>query len=516
MLQELPIKTENIDSVSSVRAVKPTKLSPFPDVFLTTASTSHLVARAVADGRARKLAPRLFTSDMKSDPARIISRNLYHVVSLLVPGAVIAHRTAIENRPAEDGSVFLSARYNRRLSLPGALIRLVAGPGPLPGDTPLMDVHLASRARALLECLKPSRARDGVARGLPRSRIEIELERELRMGGTEALNSLRDSARDLAPALDAQHEFELLNELVGGLLRTRPVQLTAPVAQARAAGVPYDPDRLDRFQTLLGTLRGRPVRPLPARAQSKEASLNEAFFDAYFSNYIEGTKFKVEEAQDIVFHGVLPATRAKDAHDVLGTYRVVSDSAFMQRSVMDDQPDEFLARVRAAHRLIMAGRPEERPGQWKERENMAGTTVFVHPDLVEGTLRKGFEIVRALTEPFHRAVAMMFVLSEVHPFGDGNGRVSRAFMNAELLSAGQARILVPIIVRDEYITALRALTREGYVDTLAGVLTFGQRVTERVDFSTYDGALAALRAANCLEEPRPGVRPLLPQTGSGA
>ena len=147
---------------------------------------------------------------------------------------------------------------------------------------------------------------------------------------------------------------------------------------------------------------------------------------------------------------------------------------------------------------------------------MAGTTVFVHPDLVEGTLRKGFEIVRALNEPFHRAVAMMFVLSEVHPFGDGNGRVSRAFMNAEVLSAGHARILVPIIVRDEYITALRALTRDGYVDTLAEVLTFGQRVTERVDFSTYDAALAALRAANCLEEPRPGVRPLLPQTGSGA
>lgn len=142
---------------------------------------------------------------------------------------------------------------------------------------------------------------------------------------------------------------------------------------------------------------------------------------------------------------------------------------------------------------------------------MAGTTVFVHPELVEGTLRMGFEIVRALTEPFHRAVAMMFVLSEVHPFGDGNGRVSRAFMNAELLSAGQSRILVPIIVRDEYITGLRALTREGYVDTLSEVLTFGQRVTEHVDFSAYDAALAALRAANCLEEPRPGVRALLPQ-----
>ena len=162
----------------------------------------------------------------------------------------------------------------------------------------------------------------------------------------------------------------------------------------------------------------------------------------------------------------------------------------------------------------MAGRPEERPGQWKETENMAGTTVFVHPDLVEGTLRKGFEIVRALADPFHRAVAMMFVLSEVHPFGDGNGRVARAFMNAEVLAAGQPRILVPIIVRDEYITGLRAMTREAYVPTLIEVLSFGQRVTERVDFASYNGALTALRAANCLEEPRPGVRPRLPVRSS--
>ncbi len=490
-----------------------TKSLPLPDVFLTTATTSRAVARAVIEGRARKIAPRLFTSDMTSDPARIVSRNLYHIVSLLVPGGVISHRTAIENRPAEDGSVFVSAPYERRLTLPGAMIRLVEGPGPLAGDSPLMDVYLASRARGLLECLKPSRARGGVARGLPRARIEVELERELRIGGTEALNRLRDMARSLAPALDAEREFGLMHELVGGLLRTRRIQLTAPVAKARAAGMPYDPDRLEQFQSLLGSLRARPRRPVPARAQSQEAFLNEAFFDAYFSNFIEGTRFKVEEAQAIVFQGLLPAARAKDAHDVLGTYRVVSESEFMKRGVVDYEPDEFLARLRAAHRLIMAGRPEERPGEWKKCENMAGTTVFVQPDLVEGTLRKGFEIVRALTEPFQRAVAMMFVLSEVHPFSDGNGRVSRAFMNAEVLAGGQARILVPIIVRDEYRSGLRALTREGYVDTLVEVLTFGQRVAEHVDFSSYDGALAALRATNCLEEPRPGVRALLPRSG---
>lgn len=93
------------------------KLPPLPDVFVSAAPTSKAVARAVSDGRARKLAPRLFTSDLTSEPARIVARNLYNVISLLVPGMVISHRTAIENRPAEDGSVFVSAPYERRLEL---------------------------------------------------------------------------------------------------------------------------------------------------------------------------------------------------------------------------------------------------------------------------------------------------------------------------------------------------------------------------------------------------------------
>jgi hypothetical protein len=491
------------------------KRSPvLPEVFLTTAATSKAVARAVRDGTARKLGPRLFTTDMRGDPARIVARNIYPVISLLAPGTVISYRTAIENRPAEDGSVFLSAPYERRLELPGAAVRLVKGPGPLPGDRPLLDVYLASRARALLECLKPSRARAGVARGLPRARIEEELERDLRGGGADALNRLRDDARALAPTLDAAREFDLLHELIGGLLRTRPVKFQSAVALARAAGMPYDPERLSRFQDVFAALATRaphtPPRAVSAPREYPEAFFHGAFFDSYFSNYIEGTQFKVEDAQEIVFHGVLPAARAKDAHDVLGTYRVVSSAEYVGRSVVDDSPDGFLERLRAAHREIMGGRPEERPGEWKRQENMVGTTVFVHPDLVEGTLRKGVELVRAIADPFHRALAMMFVLSEVHPFGDGNGRVSRAFMNAEVLSAGQPRILVPIIVRDEYLAGVRAVTRDGYLQTLVDVLSFGQRLTAAVDFRDYEGALAALRSANAFEEPRPGVRPRMP------
>ena len=43
------------------------------------------------------------------------------------------------------------------------------------------------------------------------------------------------------------------------------------------------------------------------------------------------------------------------------------------------------------------------------------------------------------------AAFMLFLVSEVHPFIDGNGRVARIMMNAELVAGGQVKILIPTV-----------------------------------------------------------------------
>ncbi len=54
---------------------------------------------------------------------------------------------------------------------------------------------------------------------------------------------------------------------------------------------------------------------------------------------------------------------------------------------------------------------------------------------------------------------MMFVTSEVHPFLDGNGRLARVMMNAELTAKNQTKIIIPTVYRDDYLGALRKLSR---------------------------------------------------------
>ncbi|MEI7486235.1 MAG: Fic family protein, partial [Chryseobacterium sp.] len=81
------------------------------------------------------------------------------------------------------------------------------------------------------------------------------------------------------------------------------------------------------------------------------------------------------------------------------------------------------------------------PGVFKTINNRAGNTEFVDWQLVAGTLKKGFEWYKLLQHPFSKAAYIMFLVSEVHPFLDGNGRMARVMMNAELSSKGLSKII---------------------------------------------------------------------------
>lgn len=176
--------------------------------------------------------------------------------------------------------------------------------------------------------------------------------------------------------------------------------------------------------------------------------------------------------------------------------------------------DKFLDVLRGRHAVLMAGRPEKGPGQFKERDNRAGGTDFVAHELVEGTLRAGVDIGAHLGGAFARAAYTMFLVSEVHPFADGNGRIARVMMNAELVSAGEGRIIVPTVCRTNYVLALRGATHNRHLDGLLAVLEFARRYTARVDFTDRRTAEADLTRTNAFRDPveadTAGIRLVLP------
>ncbi|HEX5308569.1 MAG TPA: Fic family protein [Solirubrobacteraceae bacterium] len=469
------------------------------EVFFSSTATSRAVRGLLRDGRIRQVAGRLYTKNLDEPLEAVVRRRAWTVAAGIFPGAVIVDRTAFEARPSDpEGSVFLCSDTSRVVRLPGLVLNCRRGPGPVAGDTPFVGeaLYLSSWPRRFLDNVRRSRARSGVRRTLSRAELEAQLERLLANAGEDELNRLREEAAATAPLIDRESEAEQLSGLIGALLGTMDTALVSPLGRATQAGGGWDEARLVLFDSLFAALNQHiPIeRPAPERI-----SPSFSFYEAYFSNFIEGTEFTVEEARAIVFEGAIPADRTQDAHDVLGTFDLVSDPGLRDRTPTDT--GDLLSLLSTFHARIMSGRPDQRPGHFKAKPNRAGNTVFVAPSRVRGTLERGYERYHALPPGFARAVFAMFLVAEVHPFSDGNGRVARALANAELTAAGQRRLMIPIVFRDDYLQALRAMSRLQSPTSLIRALSRAQDWTGGIDWASMASAEIDLERTHALLTP---------------
>ncbi len=483
-------------------------------------TASKRVRRLAAKGGLRLLYPGVYSSNLRAADEAVTVRNWSRIASHLASGAVISHRSALDMAPSE-GVVHLSRPSGtREFKLPGLSIKCLLGTtrGPLTGtqrpgaaDKPYQALFVASEARALLENL--TRDKRLQTRQLPRNEVEARLERVLALRGPAGLNSLRDDAREVAERLSMESELKELDSLVGALMGTRPAKrLRTEVALARASGRPYDAERLSLFEAAAGQLRGYPFADLEEPARAGAARDLFAFVESYFSNYIEGTTFTVEEAEGIVFHGRVVPGRADDSHDVLGTFEAAQRDPFY--SVAPDTDDAFLAWLRAANLQVMRARRDKRPGEWKEAPNQAGNTLFVLPDLVPGTLLKAWPLVATLGHPMQQALLAMFIVSEVHPFTDGNGRTARLLMNCMLSRRSQCRIVVPTLLRENYLLALKALTHQGDATAYIRVMRLCQAWSMELDYAVDSRAMERqLVACHATSEDTRRDQLLSPRTG---
>ncbi len=473
------------------------------------------LSRAVRDGRLRRVARGIYTDELGMSDEEVVRRHRWAIVAHLVPDAVIVDRSAAEGGAPAGGVLFVTSELRSRdVVLPGMVVAARKGRRHPSDQVWAEGLTVSSPPRTLVDNLAASRGRGRIARTLSRRELGDWVARQARLLGPERLNRLRDDAKQVAAELGVPERADQIDLLVSAALGTGLAPGGSRALTARAAGRGYDEERIRRFDELTDTLAViGPGDDLPASlpAAADEAASSLGFWEAYFSNHIEGTVFPVSEAEQIVATGEPPPDRPADGHDVLGTYRVVTDP--VDRARVPESVEELLDILRARHAAILAGRPERGPGAWKRQPNQAGSYVFVDPHLVEGTLAEAFTNRERLSTPFARALYMFFVVSEVHPFSDGNGRVGRTVMNAELSHAGQTRILIPIVWRNEYFTALRQLSRQGDVTLYQRVMTFAWR-TAAMSWADPATTKVLLERTNALvdtnEAQATGRRPLLP------
>jgi hypothetical protein len=480
---------------------------------------SFRLSRMARRGKLRRLGTGVYTPNLDEPPEPVCRRNWALIAAHFCPGALVADRSARLGQPDLAGNLFVVADRVRPVLLPGLTIIPRAGPGPLKDDVTFSGgLWVSSLPRAIVENQRPSRSVQGrPPRTLTEAEIADWLDFIVRNYRTTAVAGIRRRARQIAAQLGLEEEGHRADRLMGAVLQTETEPTRPTASPARRARAPFDADREPLFDRLFEALDRAAPMTMSAWEEDAPRRSTLPFWDAYFSNFIEGIEFTVDEAIRIVYENHVPRGRRADANDVLATYEVLSDEDEMRlRPSTFDEFEELLLR---RHRRIMRARPESGPGQYKAGDNRAGSTLFVRPDLVRGTLLRGWDRLARLASPAHRAFFATFLVSEVHPFADGNGRTARVMMNAELHAGREVRAIVPVSYRHEYLEGLRRLSRQSDADPLVRMLVFARRYVAALDFSTLSVARGQLEATNAFVTPDEalsnGLHLVLPNRGPG-
>jgi Fic/DOC family len=470
-------------------------------IFSDPAKAASLT-RQVKGGRAIRLASGIFAVGSTLPIAAVARHHLWEIIAHVWPGAVICDRGALAGGIA-DGWVFLCHPDPPRhsdLELPGITITCRIGPGPLPADMPFVSgLTLSGPARRLIENM-PTAGRPAAGRP-PRAAgdgpVGDAIDLLASSGDGTMVQTTLNQLEQIAAQFPPRAVLRTKQLLVAALGTASGTPIASRRLAARVSGEPFDAARIALFTKLRDTLdqlapRTRPVLGDPATRTWLP------FFEAYFSNYIEGTEFSIDEARDIAVAGVVPKDRPADAHDVSATYAIVNDPSLMTQTA--NTAGEFLDLLTERHATLMAARPEKNPGTFKTRPNYAGGTAFVSPTQLVGTLRAGWGILHAIVDPFHRALMTMFLVTECHPFDDGNGRLARIVTNAELVAAGEVRIIIPTSYRGNYLAALTGATHNAAAQALASVLDFSRQWVAAVDWTDWDGTVRQLNASHAFTD----------------
>lgn len=517
--------------------MQPASWTSSPEVFPSTADLSTRVTRAARRGELRRVHGRIYTTNLRDPLEEVVRRHRWRVAGLLFPGAVVSHRSALPGDDPEE-TLFLTGSYDRIVQLPGLRLRQMAGPGPLPGDRPLEgSLFHASPARALLECLLVERVRGTGSPSLPLPLLHGRLQ-ALLDGGTSA-RELLEQARRLVQPLRAHPALERLMLLlaervepetvlaVGGApaagstassgvgeIGTRAAlpRPSAPTAgsRARPPAVAWDPEAIGDLEALREVLTGWSTPPRPDMVRSGAQWTNLAFLDAWTSCALDGRVFQPPEVERAIFQRRVAPGREGDAAVLLGTWRLLSSPVEMTFSARDRSAEGFITQLHRHHRGIFprSATPEGGEDRKEVGEGSPEEDRGVPADRLHASLIRGYHLYRTLGEPLQRATFLLALVTRLRPFREGTGVVARATMNAELIAAGERRILFAPAPRAPYLPALDRFRKEGDPESLLRLMVEAQDRSAALD--VRNRLRAAAEVASWGSQPRRRASRFLP------
>jgi Fic family protein len=196
----------------------------------------------------------------------------------------------------------------------------------------------------------------------------------------------------------------------------------------------------------------REIKRMPRSATEKELETFAVRF-TYDTQRIEGSKLTLRETADLLERGITP--RGKPLRDVLEAQA----HRELFREMLALKKDLSLPEILRWHRKLFERTRPDIAGRIRAHQVSISGSKFVPPLPVEVNplLREFFRWYardKARLHPVELAALVHLKLVTIHPFADGNGRISRLAMNFVLNRARYPMINVPYERRGSYYNAL--------------------------------------------------------------
>ncbi len=224
----------------------------------------------------------------------------------------------------------------------------------------------------------------------------------------------------------------------------------------------------------------------------------------YNSNAIENSTLTLEETEKILLEQML--SRNVSVREVFEAVNLARVIGYQRKRSGDADPGK--ERILLLHRMLLGAIDDDIAGRFRGPGEYvrAGSHIAPAPEQVEGMIDEILlQYDSSLDAYFLDRIARFHLDFEViHPFCDGNGRLGRVIINAQLRKVG----LPPLIVRNSekqtYYRAFREYTDRKRTATMERILALalleslhkrrsyllGQRITTLSDYIRQEGRSA--------------------------
>ncbi len=182
----------------------------------------------------------------------------------------------------------------------------------------------------------------------------------------------------------------------------------------------------------------------------------------YTSNALEGNTLTETETKVIIEDGLtIGGHPIKEIQETIGhskaydlLYNLIKTAEITEENILE------------LHRLFYEQIDPENAGRYRDKKVIITGTEYIppEPDALSKLMKDFCALIpeqKAKLHPVEFAAWLHMNFVNIHPFTDGNGRTARLLTNLALLQAGYSVIIIPPVVRADYIYSIRESQTNG-------------------------------------------------------